>query len=54
MLNKKEEGSCVYKMGAVRGADLFVWLYGMVALDRGERSWFVYMIVWYGRFGWRS
>jgi hypothetical protein len=25
----------VYKMGAVRGAGLFVWLYDMVALDGG-------------------
>jgi hypothetical protein len=44
----------VYKMGAVRGAGLFGWLYGMVALDGGERSWFVCMVVWYGGFGWRG
>jgi hypothetical protein len=28
-------------MGAVRGAGLFVWLYGMVALDGGV-EWMVY------------
>jgi hypothetical protein len=26
---------CLYKMGEVRGAGLFLWLYGMVALDGG-------------------
>jgi hypothetical protein len=26
---------CLYKMGEVIGAGLFVWLYGMVALDGG-------------------
>jgi hypothetical protein len=54
MLIKKWEGSCVYKMGTVRGAGLFVWLYVMVALDGGERSWFVCMVVWYSGFGWRG
>jgi hypothetical protein len=53
-VNKKWEGSCVYKMGTVRGAGLFVWLYVMVALDGGERSWFVCMVVWYSGFGWRG
>jgi hypothetical protein len=31
----------VYKMGAVRGTRLFVWLYGMVVLDGGV-EWMVY------------